>query len=175
MTGRRGLLWLLAGLALALLVGRWVAGLYADWAFHHALGADALWRARLLDLSLLRAGAFTVAFAFAFAHFFAVRQSIVALVLPRTIGGVEIAEAIPTRRLTLLALVGALAVALLFALTEREWTLLAQAMHGVRFAEYEPYLDRDLGFYVNWLPFERHLFDNAAVLLVLTAATVFLA
>jgi len=175
MTGRRGLLWLLAGLALALLVGRWVAGLYADWAFHHALGADALWRARLLDLSLLRAGAFTAAFAFAFAHFFAVRQSIVALVLPRTIGGVEIAEAIPTRRLTLLAVVGALAVALLFSLTEHDWTTLAQAMHGVRFGEYEPYLDRDLGFYVNQLPFERHLFENAAVLLVLTSATVFLA
>lgn len=175
MTGRRGLLWLLAGLALALLVGRWVAGLYGDWAFHHALGADALWRGRMLDLALLRSAAFAVAFLFTFAHLFAVRQSIVALVLPRTIGGVEIAEAIPTRRLTLLALGGALLVALVFALTEHEWTLLAQALHGVPFREYEPYLDRDLGFYVNWLPFERHLFDNASVLLVLTAATVLFA
>ena len=175
MTGRRGLLWLLAGLALALLVGRWVAGLYGDWAFHHALGADALWRERLLDLALLRSAMFSVVFAFAFANFFAVRQSIVALVLPRTIGGVEIAEAIPTRRLTLLAFLGALLVALIFALAEREWTLLGQALHGLPFVEYEPYLNRDLGFYVNWLPFERHLSEHAAVLLVLTSATVFLA
>ena len=29
---RRGLLGLLAGGALALLVGRWISGLYADWA-----------------------------------------------------------------------------------------------------------------------------------------------
>ncbi|MCE9601405.1 MAG: UPF0182 family protein [Gemmatimonadetes bacterium] len=175
MKARRGLLWLLAGLALALLVGRWVAGLYGDWAFHHALGADALWRERLLDLTMLRAAVSSVAFAFAFAHFFAVRQSIVALVLPRSIGGVEIAEAIPTRRLTLLALVGALLVAALFAVSEQEWTLLAQAMHGLPFAEYEPYLDRDLGFFVNWLPFERHLYENASVLLVITGMTVLLA
>ena len=175
MKARRGLLWLLAGLALALLVGRWVAGLYGDWAFHHALGADALWRERLVDLALLRSGVFAVAFAFALAHFVAVRQSIVALVLPRTIGGVEFAEAIPTRRLTLLAFLGALLVALVFAIAEREWTLLAQAMHGVPFAESEPYLDRDLGFYVNWLPFERHLYQSASVLFVLTSAIVLLA
>ena len=175
MKARRGLLWLLAGLALALLVGRWVAGLYGDWAFHHALGADALWRERLLDLALLRSAVFAIVFAFAFAHFFAVRQSIVALVLPRTIGGVEIAEAIPTRRLTMLALLGALLVAMLFAVSEHEWTRFAQARHGFRFAEFEPYLDRDLGFYVNWLPFERHLYESASVLLVLTGVTVLLA
>ncbi len=175
MKARRGLLWLLAGLALALLAGRWVAGLYGDWAFHHALGADALWRERLLSLAVLRSGVFAVAFAFAFAHFVAVRESIVALVLPRTIGGVDIVEAIPTRRLTMLAFLGALLVALIFAIAERDWTLLAQAMHGVPFAEYEPYLDRDLGFYVNWLPFERHLYESASVLFVLTSATVILA
>ena len=175
MRARRGLLWLLAGLALALLVGRWVAGLYGDWAFHHALGADELWRERLLDLALLRSGVFAFVFAFVFAHFLAVRASIVALVLPRTIGGVDIAEAIPPRRLTMLAFLGALLVASIFALAEREWTLFAQAMHGVPFAEYEPYLDRDLGFFVNWLPFERHMYESASVLLVLTAATVALA
>ncbi len=175
MTGRRGLLWLLAGLAVALLTGRWIAGLYGDWAFHHALGADALWRARLVDLGLLRSAVLAVAFAYAFAHFFAVRQSIVALVLPRNVGGVEFGEAIPTRRLTLLAVGGALVLALVFALAEGEWTLLAQAMHGLPFNEFEPYLDRDLGFYVHWLPFERHLFDLASVLHILVSVTVVLA
>lgn len=175
MSGRRGLLWLLAGLALALLAGRGLAGLYGDWAFHHALGADALWRGRMVDLTLFRLGIFATAFAFCFAHFFAVRQSIVALVLPRTVGGVEFSEAIPTRRLTLLALGSALVIASVFAFTESDWTLLAQARGGVPFGESEPYLQRDLGFYVHWLPFERRLFDIASVLAVLTGITVVLA
>lgn len=156
MTGRRGILWLLAGLALTLLAGRWIAGLYGDWAFHHALGADTLWRERVLMTAVMRSGTLALAFGFVFANLFAVRQSIVALVLPRTVGGVEFSEAIPTRRLTLLAFLVSLGVALLFAVTEQDWTLLAQAMHGLPFGEFDPYLEKDLGFYVHALPLERH-------------------
>ncbi|MBK7906909.1 MAG: UPF0182 family protein [Gemmatimonadetes bacterium] len=172
MTGRRGLLWLVAGLALTLLFGRWVAGLYGDWAFHHALGADALWRERVALTALMRVGTFALVFGFAFANLFAVRQSIVALVLPRVVGGVEFGEAIPTRRLTLLALAVSVLLAVLFALTEQDWTLLGQAIHGVPFVEFDPYLDRDLGFYVHWLPFERYLAQLVAVLVAVTAAVV---
>jgi hypothetical protein len=172
MTGRRGLLWLVAGLALTLLVGRWIAGLYGDWAFHHALGADALWRERTLVTAMMRGGTFALAFAFAFANLFAVRQSIVALVLPRTVGGHEFSEAIPTQRLTLLAFLVSVGVALLFAVTEQDWTLLAQAMHGVPFNEFDPYLEKDLGFYVHALPFERHAFQLVTVLVAVTALLV---
>ncbi len=172
MTGRRGLLWPLAGIALALLVGRWVAGLYGDWAFHHALASDAVWREGLMMTAVLRLATFALAFAFAFGNLFAVRQSIVALVLPREVGGVEFSEAIPTRRLTVLALVVSLVIATLFALSEQDWTLLSQALHGVPFGEFDPYLDLDLGFYVHWLPFERHAQQLAAVLVALTAAVV---
>jgi len=172
MTGRRGLLLLVAGLALTLLAGRWLAALYGDWAFYHALGADAVWSEQLMLGALLRIGTFVITFGFAFANFFAVRQSIVSLVLPRTVGGVEFSEAIPTRRLTLLAVGVALTLAALFAVTEQDWTLIAQAMHGLPFREFDPYLDRDLGFYVNVLPFERDLFDLASVLVTTTSILV---
>ena len=172
MSGRRGLLWLLAGLALALLAGRALAGLYGDWAFHHALGADALWRERMAYGAALRLGTFAVAFAFALANFHAVRQSIVALVLPRMLGGVEFAEAIPPRRLTLLAVGVALLVAVLFGFVDQDWTLLSQAMHGLPFNEFDPYLDRDLGFYVHRLPLERHLHELLTVLAGVTTILV---
>ncbi len=172
MTVRRGALWLVAGLALALLAGRWLAGLYADWAFFHALGADGVWRTQVLTRTAMRTGVLLTAFAFAFANFFAVRQSIVSLVLPRQVGNIEFGEAIPTRRLTLLALGGALALAALFALVEHDWTMVSLAFGGVPFGEIEPYFERDLGFYVHWLPFERALFSVAAVLVLLTSAIV---
>lgn len=175
MTGKRGFLWLLAGLALTLLVGRFVAGLYGDWAFHHALAADALWRERLLLDAAQRLVTFAIVFAFAFANLFAVRQSIVALVLPRTVGGLEISEAIPPRRLTLVALGASVLLALLFAAAELDWTVLGQALHGVPFGEYEPYLDRDLGFYVHLLPLERVAYELASVMVAVVAALVVLA
>ncbi|MBX7118231.1 MAG: UPF0182 family protein [Gemmatimonadaceae bacterium] len=172
MRGRRGLLWLVAGLALALLTGRWLAGLYGDWAFHHALGADAVWRERLLAGALWRAAAFSLAFGFLFANLYAVRQSIVALVLPRSVGGVEFGEAIPPARLTALALLASLVVAAIFATVDHEWMLVSQALHGVPFGEIEPYLERDLGFYVHTLPLEREAFEVASVLVVVTGVLV---
>lgn len=172
MTARRGALWLVAGLALALLAGRWVAGLYADWAFFHAHGADARWRAEVLTQAAIRLAVFGAAFGFAFANFFAVRQSIVSLVLPVRVGNLEVPEAIPTRRLTLFAVGGALVLAALFALVDHDWTMVVQAFAGEPFRELEPFLERDLGFFVHWLPLERALFGVASVLLLLTTAIV---
>ena len=172
MTGRRGLLWLLAGLALALLGGRWLAGRYGDWAFLHALGADAVWRESIVTASGMRLAVFTVTFAFSFANLFAVRQSIVSLVLPRVVGNLQIGEAIPTRRLTVLAFGGALLLAALFALIDQDWTVTRLALGGLPFREMEPYLERDLGFFVSWLPFEQLWNGIVVVLVVLTTAMV---
>lgn len=152
---RRGLLGLLAGGALALLAGRWLAGLYADRAFYHTLGLDAIWHGKFVAASTLAASAFVLVSAFTFANLFAVRQSIVSLVLPRQVGDLEVAEAIPTARLTLAAAVIALTVGALFALLPHDWSGALLAWDGVAFGEFEPYLERDLGFYVAWLPFER--------------------
>jgi hypothetical protein len=163
---RRGLLGLLAGGALALLAGRWVSGIYADWAFFNALGFDAIWEGKALVSSVLTAGAFVAVALFAFLNFFAVRQSIVSLVLPQRLGDLEIAEAVPTQRLTVVAIVLALVVAVLFALLPHDWSGAALAWDRLAFRETEPYLERDLGFYVAWLPFERALQERATVVLV---------
>ena len=90
MRGRRGFLGLLAGGALALLAGRWIAGQYADWALHDALGFGDLWRVKTTTLALLRSGTFAAVAAFAIANLLALRASIVSLVLPSQIGGLEI-------------------------------------------------------------------------------------
>lgn len=172
MTGRRGLLWLLAGLALALIVGRALAGAYAEWSFFRALGAEEVWRAAFTTRGMIGVTVFAAVFLFTFANFFAVRQSIVSLVLPRQLGGLEIPEAIPTRRLTVLAFTGALLLAALFTLVDQDWTTAALAFHGLPFAETEPYFERDLGFFVYWLPFERAVFGMASVLVLLTSLIV---
>jgi uncharacterized membrane protein (UPF0182 family) len=172
MPGKRGFLWLLAGIALALLAGRAVAALYADWAFHHAHGADALWRTAALTSGLARLAVLSIAFAFVFANLYAVRQSIVSLVLPRRLGNIDFGESVPPSRLTALALALALLVGVLFAALGHDWTTVALAFDGSRFAEIEPFSGRDLGFYVHWLPFERAMNSLATVLVVLTAVVV---
>ena len=172
MTARRGALWLVAGVALALLGGRWLAALYGDWAFHHALGSDAVWRTDLITTVVLRAAIFSTAFAFVFANLFAVRQSIVSLVLPRQVGNLEFGEAIPTRRLTLVALGGAGLIALALMLVDIDWTVARLAFDGTPFAEFDPYLERDLGFFVYWLPFERLWNHLVGALVLLTVVLV---
>lgn len=173
--GRRGLLGLLAGGALALLAGRWLAGQYADWAFFEALGASPIWRTRVSHSVLLAGGAFVGVAAFAFANLFAVRQSIVSLVLPRQVGDLEFVEAVPTRRLTLLAAVLALCVGAFFALLPHDWSAAALAWDGLSFRELEPYIERDLGFYVAWLPWERAVQERTTAMVVVTGVLVVIA
>jgi len=172
MRGRRGLYGFLAAGALALLAGRWIAGQYADWALHQSLGFGSLWRTKAGTLFALRAGAFTVGVAYAFAHFLAVRQSIVSLVLPSRLGGLEIPEEIPARRLTWVAFVLATLVALGFAALPQDWAQAAMAWNGAPFGEVDPYLQRDLGFYVAWLPWERALQSRAMLLTLVLGALV---
>jgi uncharacterized membrane protein (UPF0182 family) len=169
---RRGLLWLLAGGALALLSGRWIAGLYADWAFFHALGADAIWRSRIAHSLTLAVGACVGATLFAFANLFAVRQSIVSLVLPQRLLDLEFAEAVPTGRLTVAAAALSLLIGIVFAALPHDWAQAALAWDRVAFGESEPYLNRDLGFYVTWLPWERALLQRTSALFVAVTVLV---
>lgn len=171
---KRGVVWILAGLALALLGGRWLAGLYGDWAFFHSLGADAVFRSSLVTGTLLRSSIALVAFAFTFANLFAVRQSIVSLSLPRSVGGVDFTEAVPPERLTVLALAGAFVISLLFTAVDQDWSVARVAFADVRFGEFDPYLERDLAFYVHWLPFER-LWNGILSVLVLVVAILVVA
>lgn len=172
MQSRRGILGLLAGGALALLAGRWIAGQYADWAFHQSLGFGELWRTKTTALFLLRGGSFAIAIAFAFANFLAVRHSIVSLVLPSQIGGLEIPEEVPSRRLTLLAFALAFVVASGFTLLPQDWSQAVLAWDSEPFGELDPYLERDLAFYTSWLPWERTLQGRAIALTLSVSALV---
>ena len=83
--------WLTGGaiaVALVLLAGRAIAGLYVEHEWYESLGALALWRAQLENTILLRTTSFVVAGAFAFANLWAVRSSVVHLVLPRRVGNI---------------------------------------------------------------------------------------
>ena len=174
MSARRriGPVWLLAGLALGLLAGRWIAGHVADRAFFEALGFGARWRTEVFYTAALSLIAFVLAGAFAFANFFAVRQSIVSLILPRQLLNVEFGEAIPTRRLTLIALGLSFTIALVAALLPHDWSLAAMALDGVPFREFDPYLERDLGFYVVQLPWELGVLQRSVVVFTVVSLLV---
>src|SRR5512146_2263381 len=105
MTPRRWLLACLACLALLLTTGRILAGVYAEWTWYAAMNALPLYRSRLVHEIALRGGAATAAFFFAFANLYAVRSSIVSLVLPRRLGNLDIGEAVPGRFMTTVVVV----------------------------------------------------------------------
>jgi hypothetical protein len=148
----------LAAVALLMLAGRVVAGVYAEWTWYAAIGALPLYRSKLTHEAALLAGTTLAGFALAFANLYAVRSSIVSLVLPRRLGNLEIGEAVPGRRLTGLVFAIAAALAILLALQQDDWTILALARIGLPFHETVPFNDRDFGFYVYRLPLERSLF-----------------
>src|SRR3982074_3905412 len=100
---RRGVFGALAALALILLLGRWIAALYTDFLWYHSLGAAEVWRTRVLTTIALRTGPFAAAALFAFVNFYAVRHSVVSLVLPRRLANIEIGEEVPGRHLLLTA------------------------------------------------------------------------
>ncbi len=158
MTTRRWLLLSAAGVAATLLVGRFVSGLYAEWSWYDAMGALPLYESALRHTLALRGGAFLAGFLLALANLYAVRRSIVSVVLPRRLGNIEIGEAVPGPMLNLIVVLASAAIGLSLAFAMDDWSELALARFGVPFNEIDPYLNRDLGFYVYRLPFERALF-----------------
>ena len=100
MTTRRWLAASVIAVAVLLLVGRVAANLYSSYAWYDALGATAVWRAKIGTMTVLRIAAWIAASLFALGHLFTVRQSIVSLVVQRQIGGVEIPESVHGRYLT---------------------------------------------------------------------------
>ncbi|MEK7239141.1 MAG: UPF0182 family protein [Gemmatimonadota bacterium] len=172
MTARRR--FALAGLALAvtLVAGRLFAGAYAEWAWYDALDAGSLWRVRLEALTTLRLGLFAIAFAFASANLLVMRRSIVSLVLPRQLGNLVIGEAVPGSTLTGAAVLLSLVIAAAMALTQDAWLVLLRAHWATPIGESDPYLGRDMAFWMGWLPLERSLHAWSIVLAVVVGATV---
>lgn len=152
--------WVIGGLAAAaalLVAGRLLAGWYVDYTWFDALGAGAVWRVRFVNLLLLRSGAFAVATLFVLANLFAVRFSVVSLILPRRVGNIEIGEEVPGRMLNGIVLALSVGLGLLLALSQRDWRSLELVRHGLAFRESDPYFQFDLAFWVYWLPLESSL------------------
>lgn len=174
MRSRRWLLLVLAGAACALLLGRGLAQLYTEYLWYGAMGAHDVWRDRYVSLAVLRilgAGAATM---FVFVNLYAVRQSVVSLVLPRRIGNIDINEEVERRKLTWAA--GALSALIGIALAwpQDNWSEFLAARIGRPFGESDPYFAADLGFFVYRLPFELTLFRWALMVTLIVIGLVVL-
>src|SRR6185437_7688868 len=143
MTPRRWLLLALAAAAVLLIAGRALAGAYADYLWYDSLAATALWRTRLMALTILRGGATLFAGLFAFANLYAMRQSVVSLVFPRRVGDLEIGEEVPGRYLLTAAIVLSVILGILLALPQNDWTTFVLARDGRSFGELDPYFGQD--------------------------------
>ena len=172
MTGRRVFGGTVAATALVLLLGRWSAALYTEHSWYVSLGAEDVWRAKVATSTILTAGSFVIVALFAFVNLYAVRQSVVSLVLPRRLANIEIGEEVPSRYL--LAAVAGLSVVLGAALTfsSDHWYGALLASTGKPFGEADPYFGADLGFFVYWMPFETAVHVWSIIVLVSITAFV---
>ncbi len=172
MRRRRTILLAVLAAGLVLIVGRVASAVYVDYAWYAAMGASSVWAARATNIALMTSATALVAAAFIFANLYAVRRSIVAVVLPRRVANIEIGQEIPGRYLTAATAVLALLLGCALALPPEPWHEVALARYGVPFGESEPYFQADLGFYVYWLPLETALYVRALVLLLVTSCAV---
>ncbi len=158
--------------ALVLLVGRALSALIVDRAWYAAMGAPELWQEKVLATLALKGAAWLAGGAFAFANLWAVRRTIRSIAVPTRVADLEFIEEVPSRRLLLITLAAAAAVGVVLTVPLDDWTLLSAAWRGEAFAEYEGYFQRDLGFYVYWLPFESALYTWALVAIVVVTMLV---
>ncbi len=172
MTGRRILGGALAVTALVLLLGRWGASLYSEYLWYASLGALEVWRAKSRATVLLTVASFALATIFSLVNVWAVRQSVVKLVLPRRIANIEIGEEVPRRYLTIAALAISVIMGTLLVFPSDRWYDAVLAYSGKPFVENDPYFGADLGFFVYWLPFETSLHYWAVIVLAGVTALV---
>ena len=171
MNGRRLLGGAILAIALVLLLGRWTASLYADYRWYVSLGATEVWRAKVATTTALTLVSFAVAGGFAFLNLYAVRQSVVSLVLPRRIANIEIGEEVPGRYLMTLVIALSVAIGVALIFPPDRWPQALLARIGPPFGESETNLQIDLGFFVYWLPFESAV-HSWAVIVVATVCIV---
>ncbi len=172
MRGRLGLVAAVATLAITLLLGRALSAVLVDQAWYAALGAGSVWREKFLAVLALKGGAWVLGSTFAFANLWAVRRTILAIAVPARVGDLEFAEVLPARRLLSVTLAAAAFVGMALTFSLNDWTVLSSAWRGAAFVEYEPFFQRDLGFYVYWLPFESALYTWALISIVVVTALV---
>jgi uncharacterized membrane protein (UPF0182 family) len=171
---RRWPLIALAGIALVLIAGRAIASLYADHLWYAAMGASELWRTRTLYSLLASVASSALAGGVIFLNLYAVRRSIVSLILPRRVANLEIGEEVPGRYLMAAVIGLAIVFGIMLDLPGNTWTWVVLALDGQPFRDTDPYYLTDLSFFVYWLPLETSLYLWALItVLVATALVLF--
>jgi len=173
-TVRRWLLTAVLVAAGALLIARGAAQVYTDYLWYAALGAADVWRAKYSSLLMLRLGCAVAATAFVFANLYAVRQSVVSLVLPRRLGNLDIGEEVPREQLTYTAALVSLALGIALAWSRGDWSAMLAARTGRPFGESDPYFAKDLAFFVHRLPLETSLFEWSVLVVLISIGAVVL-
>ncbi len=162
-----------AAVLILLFGGRWLAVRYTEHAWYASLGQSGRFWALLL-----RAIAWQVVAAFLFtgwyaANTWAVYRSIGAVHLPRRLGNLEIAEAVPPRVLRAIALGVALVLGLAstYAFTDLdEYVALYRSVRPLGMDD--PILQRDAAFYVARLPLLELLHLGAAAATIVAAGLI---
>jgi hypothetical protein len=156
-----------AGVLLALFGGRWVAVQYTAAVWYADLGQAAQFRRLLGDRLLWQLLTFALASLWYGAHTFGVHASVGGVQLPRRIGNIEIAEAVPRRVLRGVAAGLALLLGLLTAITFQDlagYVKLYQA--AVPLGLPEPVFGRDASYYLARLPLLETLHLLATISIV---------
>ena len=175
MRARRWIVVTVTAAALLLILGRVLSGWYVDAQWYAALGATELWRAKAANLLLIRGGLFLLGTLFVFANLYAVRYSVQSLVLPRRVGNLEIGEEVPGRILVAVVALLSVLIAALLALPYDDWVTLELARHGALFGETDPFFNRDLAYWLHWMPLESGLHTWALIALIsVTLVVIFL-
>ncbi|MDZ7630500.1 MAG: UPF0182 family protein [Gemmatimonadaceae bacterium] len=169
---RRGLLMLVAGVALVLAGGRAWGALIGDHAWFDALGYGDVWWWQTSVALTLKVGAGTIATLVMRAHLEAIRRSFVSVVVPGSVGNLEFNGAVPDRTIALVLWAVAFAIGVLLTVPIDDWRPLATVLDARPFGESDPYFQYDLSFWTAWLPFEWQAYTWAllahAILSMLT-------
>ncbi len=168
MSRRRLAVLAVAAVLVILFGGRWIALRYTEHLWFDELGqAGRHWRL-VLRAAAWQAGLLLVSFAWFAGHTLGVYRSIGSVQLPRRLGDLEIAEAVPPRTLRIIALAAAalLAGAVTWAFADLD-RYVALYRAAVPFGLADPVLHRDASFYLARLPLLEllHLLATVAVAL----------
>ena len=148
--GAAAILLLARALAVAVVEYRWFAAF--------GPGATDVWRARTVDLAILRVAAAAIAGVFLYLNLLGVGSTIDAVAVSRRLGGIEIAETVPAGRLRGVFALVSVVFGLAMALPITDWVAADALLTNHVLGEIEPYTGRDLSFFLYWLPFENGLY-----------------
>lgn len=160
---RRGLLALVLVVATVLASGRAWGALVGDHAWFDALGYADIWWWRTSVSLLLKCGIGVVATLAMRAHLEAIRRSFVSVVVPGSVGNLELRGAVPDRTISLVLWAVAFVLGLLLTIPIDDWLPFANVLDARPLSEADPYFQYDLTFWVHWLPFELQLYTWALI------------